>query len=172
MINTEKARNILDQLYTLPDVIENLISTTEEDAKKLAEQNKDVDLFYCMGSGLNYGLAYKLAMTMFMEGALKHACPEYSGEFRHGLIERVEKDVTVVFLKSNGGCDNITDKAITFCENLEVNCIVFDPDDYYEIDPLLSPFILIIPLEWFIYHLAIYNGEDPGSTRHIGKIRY
>ena len=31
---------------------------------------------------------------------------------------------------------------------------------------------LIVPLEWFIYHLSIYNNEDPGSTRHIGKIRY
>ena len=125
-----------------------------------------------MGSGLNFGLAYKLAMTMFMEGSLKHACPIYSGEFRHGLIERVEEGVTVVFLRSGDQPDEVTDRAIKFCENLRVNNIVFDLQEYSDIDPLLTPFVLIIPLEWFIYHLSIFNGEDPGSTRHIGKIRY
>ena len=138
---------------------------------KLAEQNKDVDLFYCMGGGVNFGLAYKLAMTMFMEGAIKHACPVYAGEFRHGLIERVEEGVTVVFLKSGEDYDKVTLRAMKFCEDLGVNNIIFDSKDFSDIDALLTPFSLIVPLEWFIYHLSIYNGEDPGSTRHIGKVR-
>lgn len=170
MIKSERTEKILEQLYQIPDVITELLETTEESSKQLANENKDVDIFYCMGDGLNFGLAYKLAMTMFMEGALKHACPVFSGEFRHGLIERVEKDVTVVFLKSED--DELTNKAIKFCQDLDVNCINFNSYDYYDADPLLAPFITIIPLEWFIYHLSIYNGEDPGSTRHIGKIRY
>ena len=163
---------MLNQLYQLPQTIEELIESTQEDAKQLASLNKDVDIFYCMGSGFNYGLAYKLAMTMFMEGAEKHACPLYSGEFRHGLIERVEKGVSVVFIKSNDEYDDITCKAINFCEGIEVNNIIFNLEDYADVDPLLTPFILLIPLEWFIYHLSIFNGLDPGSTRHIGKIRY
>ena len=172
MIKTDESKEILKQLYTIPNLVEELIETTEEESKKLAKSNKDVDLFYCMGSGLNFGLAYKLAMTMFMEGSLKHACPVYSGEFRHGLIERVEKGVTVVFLKSGDDFDDVTNKAINFCNDLGVNSIVFDLNDYSEIHPLLTPFVLISPLEWFIYYLSIYNYEDPGSTRHIGKIRY
>ena len=40
------------------------------------------------------------------------------------------------------------------------------------LDKLLSPFILVVPLEWFVYYLAHFNGEDPGATRHIGKVRY
>lgn len=172
MIDNQRAKDVLAQLDEVPKIMEKLIATTQEDAKKIAEENKDVDLFYCMGSGLNFGLAYKLAMTMFMEGALKHACPVYSGEFRHGLIERIEEGVTVVFLKSGDDWDEVTDRAINFCGDLKVNSIIFDIKDYYDIDPLLTPFVLIVPLEWFIYHLAIFNGEDPGSTRHIGKVRY
>lgn len=172
MIKTKESEEILTQLYTVPDLIEEAIETTEEKSKEIARINKDVDLFYCMGSGLNFGLAYKLAMTMFMEGALKHACPVYSGEFRHGLIERVEKGVTVVFLKAGNNFDDVTNRAIKFCEDLEVNSILFNLNDYADIHPLLTPFALIVPLEWFIYHLSIYNNEDPGSTRHIGKIRY
>ena len=86
--------------------------TTEEDNKKLAEEYKDEDIFYCLGSGPNFGLSFKLAMTMLMEGAIKHACPEYSAEFRHGLIERAEKDVPIIILRSDFESDEITDKAI------------------------------------------------------------
>ncbi len=172
MIDTPRAKQVLEQLYNVPDVIEKLLITTEEENKQLAQEYKDVDLFYCMGGGLNFGLAYKLAMTMFMEGSLKHACPVYSGEFRHGLIERVEKGVTVVFLKSGDEYDKVTLRAINFCKDLGVNTLIFDSENYSDMDVLLTPFALIVPLEWFIYHLSIFNGEDPGSTRHIGKVRY
>ena len=107
-----------------------------------------------------------------MEGAIKHACPEYSAEFRHGLIERAERGVPIIFLKSGFESDVITDKAIEFCEKLDLKSIIYELKDYADIDKLLSPFILVIPLEWFIYYLAHFNGEDPGATRHIGKVRY
>jgi len=164
--------NLLKQLSEMPDIIEELLKTTEYDNRLLAQDFKNEDIFYCLGSGPNFGLAYKLAMTMLMEGAIKHACPEYSAEFRHGLIERAEKDVPIIILKSEFESDEITDKAIEFCENLKLKSIIYELKDYADVDKLLSPFVLVIPLEWFVYYLAHYNGEDPGATRHIGKVRY
>ena len=172
VIGGKRSLKILKELEDLPDLLVSLINTTEDKSLEIAKENKDVDIFYCMGSGVNFGLAYKLAMTMFMEGALKHACPLYSGEFRHGLIERVEENVTVLFLKDSLEDDSVMDGAINICDELKVNSILFDLKEYSNVDPLLAPFILVIPLEWFIYHLADLTGEDPGSTRHIGKIRY
>ena len=163
---------LLSQLGEMPKMLEKLLLLTEDDNKALAEEFKDEDIFYCLGSGPNFGLAYKLAMTMLMEGAIKHACPEYSAEFRHGLIERVEKDVPIIILRSDFESDEITQKAIEFSENLELKSIIYDLKDYADVDKLLSPFILVIPLEWFVYYLAHFNGEDPGATRHIGKVRY
>ncbi len=168
----ENKTELLAQLAEMPKLIEKLLLLTEDENKELAEKYKGEDIFYCLGSGPNFGLAYKLAMTMLMEGAIKHACPEYSAEFRHGLIERAEKDVPVIFLKSDFESDEITQKAIDFCENLEAKSIIYNLNDYADVDKLLSPFILVIPLEWFIYYLAHFNGEDPGATRHIGKVRY
>ncbi len=169
----EKADEILDQLAAMPDLIENLLESTEEKNKKLAEELKDEDGFYCLGSGVNFGLAYKLAMTMLMEGAIKHACPLYSAEFRHGLIERAEKDVPLIFLDADLASDELTKIAINFSKNkLEAKTIIYNLKDYADINPLLAPFVLVIPLEWFVYYLAHFNGEDPGSTRHIGKVRY
>ncbi len=163
---------LLAELADMPKMLEKLLISTEDENKQLAHEFKDEDIFYCLGSGPNFGLAYKLAMTMLMEGAIKHACPEYSAEFRHGLIERAEKDVPIIILRSDFESDEITDKAIEFSKNLELKSIVYELEDYADVDKLLSPFILVIPLEWFVYYLAHFNGEDPGATRHIGKVRY
>ena len=163
---------LLAELADMPKMLEKLLISTEDENKQLAQEFKDEDIFYCLGSGPNFGLAYKLAMTMLMEGAIKHACPEYSAEFRHGLIERAEKDVPIIILRSDFESDEITDKAIEFSKNLELKSIIYELEDYADVDKLLSPFILVIPLEWFVYYLAHYNGEDPGATRHIGKVRY
>ena len=169
----EKADEILEQLAAIPDLIEELLVSTEEENKKLAEDLKDELIFYCLGSGVNYGLAYKLAMTMLMEGAIKHACPLYSSEYRHGLIERAEKDVPLIFLDANLEGDELTKIAIRNSrDELSAKAIVYNLEDYADINPLLAPFVLVIPLEWFVYYLAHFNGEDPGSTRHIGKVRY
>jgi glucosamine--fructose-6-phosphate aminotransferase (isomerizing) len=168
----EYKTELLAELVDMPKMLEKLLISTEDENKQLAHEFKDEDIFYCLGSGPNFGLAYKLAMTMLMEGAIKHACPEYSAEFRHGLIERAEKDVPIIILRSDFESDEITDKAIEFSKNLELKSIIYELEDYANVDKLLSPFILVIPLEWFVYYLAHFNGEDPGATRHIGKVRY
>ncbi len=170
----ENKGKLLDDLKNIPYLLDELLESTHDESKKLAELFKDEEIFYCLGSGCNFGLSYKLAMTMFMEGAIKHACPLYSAEFRHGLIERAEKGVPAVFLNSGFESDVITDKAIAFSEKLEMNLIIYNLSDYVDddFDKLLSPFVFIAPLEWFIYYLAHFNNEDPGSTRHIGKVRY
>ena len=163
---------VLSDIEKLPAITEDLIKKTEDEGREIAEKFKDDDIFYCMGSGPNYGLAYKLAMTMFMEGALKHACPLYSGEFRHGLIERAEKGVPIVFLNADYPGDEMTHKSIEFGEKIGVKPIIYNLKDYSDMNNLMSPFALVVPLEWFIYYLAHFNGEDPGATRHIGKVRY
>jgi glucosamine--fructose-6-phosphate aminotransferase (isomerizing) len=159
---------VINDLNKLPKISQSIIKDTEEANRIHADKFKDFDFYYCIGSGPNYGLAYKLAMTMFMEGALKNACPLY----RHGLIERAEENVPLIFLDANYPGDELTQKSLDFSEKIGANSLIYKMQDYSDLNSLLSPFILVIPLEWFIYYLAHYNGEDPGSTRHIGKVRY
>ncbi|MBX7075728.1 MAG: SIS domain-containing protein [Methanobacteriaceae archaeon] len=168
----EKKDEIIKELNEIPDLIEELLKSTEEENKILAEKYKNEDIFYCLGGGPNFGLAYKLSMTMLMEGAIKHACPLYAAEFRHGLIERAEKDVPLIFLEAGYPVDELTEKAINFSKKLECKTIIYRLKDYANINNLLAPLVLVVPLEWFVYYLAHFNGEDPGSTRHIGKVRY
>ena len=164
--------DIVDELLTLPDILEDLIEKTHDEYKNLAEEYKDESMFYCLGAGPNYGLAYKTAMTIFMEGSNIDACPEYSSEFRHGLIERAEEGVSIIFLDSDFESDIITKKSIKFCQSIGVNCIILNLDDFADVNKILSPFILLIPLEWFGCYLAHYKNIDPGVARHIGILPY
>jgi len=160
------------KLKELPAICQSLLTKVEEECKRAAIKFRDTKGFYVIASGVNYGLAYKVAMTMLMEGCYLHGCPVYAGEFRHGLIEKVEKGVDTMFLKSGLPSDEITNKALEFCERIGARTLVFDADRYYKFDSIFGPFILIIPLEWFIYYLALEKGVDPAATRHIGKVRY
>ena len=97
--------------------------------------------------------------------------PQQSG-FEICKSVRKTSDVPIIFLRSGFESDEITDKAIEFSKNLELKSVVYNLEDYADINPLLSPLIFVVPLEWFVYYLAHFNGEDPGATRHIGKVRY
>ena len=147
----------MKDLKEIPLIIDQLIKNTREDNKILAKEFKDENIFYCMGSGPNYGLAYKIAITMLMEGSLKHVCPLYSGEFRHGLIERIEENIPILFLDAGFPGDELTNKSIDFSNEIGAKTITFKMEDYSNIHPLLAPFILVIPVEWFIYYLSHYN---------------
>lgn len=50
-------------------------------------------------------------------------------------------------------------RPLTFVKT-QTKLMLFDLKDYADVDKLLSPFILVIPLEWFVYYLAHFNGED------------
>ena len=145
MDDSKASHDVLTDLEKIPNVVEGLLKATEQDNRILAENYKDQEIFYCLGSGPNYGLAYKLAMTMFMEGALKHACPLYSGEFRHGLIERAEKNVPLLFLDAGYQGDELTRKSIQFGEKIGTHNIIYRMQDYSNLNPLLSPFVLAVP---------------------------
>ena len=90
----------------------------------------------------------------------------------NGLIEQSEKYVNNIIFDFYFTSDEITRKAIDFSNNLEAKVIVFNLKDFADVNKLLSPLIFVVPLEWFIYYLAHFNDEDPGATRHIGKVRY
>ena len=55
MEGSEESKKILKDLERIPAITAELIKTTEEENRILAESFKDEDIFYCMGSGPNFG---------------------------------------------------------------------------------------------------------------------
>jgi len=91
--------DLLDQLFSLPEVGNRLMDQYEPLAKETGE-NLAFDRFYFLGSGTNYGLACEVNLKM-KEMTLTHSEPFYFMEFRHGPMSMVNENTVIVGLLSD-----------------------------------------------------------------------
>jgi glucosamine--fructose-6-phosphate aminotransferase (isomerizing) len=156
-------------LDALVPKLRNLIAGEESRAERVAEGLKNQEIIYVLSAGPNYGLAYKLALTELTENAWVHGIAQYTTEFGHGIVERMEKGLPVIFLL---GTDNSREdllRDLKSCKKLGATTIVWDAKDYPPTNPYLTPIYLSVPTEWFVYHLALMRGKDPASRRYMGS---
>jgi len=163
----ERLKRDIDELIPR---LRNIIVQAEPDAEKLAKQFKDEQLFYVISAGPNYGLAYKLAMTELTENAWRHAVVQYSTESRHGIVEKIEKGLPVIFLVGTDNSRVDLLRELDTCIKLGARTIVWDAAEFPSTDPFLAPLYLSIPTEWFVYHLALKNGKMPSERRFMGSV--
>jgi fructoselysine 6-phosphate deglycase len=149
---------------------------TQAPARESAATVGDVDVFYVVGSGPNYGLGYKLALSVIIENLWKDAVPVDAGEFYHGPIEIVPRAGAAgdkrAFLHLVGTDPSraVSEQAIAFCRKLGARQLIFDAADYPEFGELFAPFALFVPTEWWVMHMAAQKGHDVDERRWMGKI--
>lgn len=146
-----------------------VISEEESTTRQLAQHFRNESIFYVISAGPTYGVAYKLAMTEFTENAWLHGLVQYSTEFRHGIVEKMEADLPVVFLIGSDDSQKDIRRELETCRKLKVKTIVWDARDFPNTDEYLAPFYLSIPANWFVYHLALLKGKAPSSRRYMGS---
>ena len=162
----EITEGLKDIIIKLPEIIER-----EEDAtRKIAESVKDEQLFYVISSGPTFGVAYKLAMTEITENAWAHGIVQYAGEFRHGIVEQMQKGLPVIFIVGTDPSQVDLRRELETCKALGAHTIVWDAKDFPKTDQFLTPFYLAIPTEWFVYHLSLLRGKLPSSRRYMGSV--
>ena len=150
---------ILRDLYNVPNLLKKQYQEEKEPAKKLAEQFKDESIFYTLGSGVLYGLAYKFGLTVFMENMRVHGSFMNAVEFRHGPAEMLDRErASFVVLLGNDESRAVVSRVIELLRSQEVPLIVYDMAKYQDIHPLLAPFALMIPLQWFAVYSAFMRG--------------
>ena len=183
-VSPDEARPHLEALTQLPMLLEQVLKCepiTEEIAKRFY-QRKD---FLYLGRGINYPIA--------LEGALKlkeisyiHAEGYPAGEMKHGPIALIDEDMPVVAIaphdavfekmvgniqeaKARGGAvialtteghdamDQLLDPAHDF--------LITVPDSH----PLLTPILMVVPLQLLSYHIAVRRGCDVDQPRNLAK---
>ena len=179
--NENVYNQIIDSLNKLQGFSTKLL-TKEEQMKKIAEKYKDVNSFFFLGRGLSYPTA--------MEGSLKlkeisyiHGEGYAAGEFRHGPIALVEKNVPVVVVipkdedydKSLNNLKTVKSYdadiiAIASADDRDVQDIV---DEFVamdeEIDTIISPLTYIIPLQLLAFHISLAKGLNPDEPKNLNK---
>ena len=181
----EAARPHLDALTQLPLLLEQTLKCepqTEEIAKRFYQRS---DFLY-LGRGINYPIA--------LEGALKlkeisyiHAEGYPAGEMKHGPIALIDEQMPVVTIaphdhvfekmigniqeaKARGGSViALTDRRATtgFSELLDPaqDFLITVPESH----PLLTPVLMVVPLQLLAYHIAVRRGCDVDQPRNLAK---
>lgn len=150
---------IIRDLYQLPEMLSRQYQEEKEPAKNLAEQFKKEKVFYTLGSGVLYGLAYKFGLTVFMENMRVHGSCLNAVEFRHGPVEMLDREKPAfVVLLGNDESRAVVSRVIELLKSQDVPLIVYDMAKYQDIHPLLAPFVLMIPLQWFAVYSAFMRG--------------
>jgi len=178
------AKPHIEALSQLPLLIEHTLrceSVTEEIAKRFYQRS---DFLY-LGRGINYPIA--------LEGALKlkeisyiHAEGYPAGEMKHGPIALIDEKMPVVTIAPH---DHVFEKMIgniqeakarggsviaLTTEGHESIRSLLDPAldfliEVPETHPLLTPVLMVVPLQLLAYHIAIRRGCDVDQPRNLAK---
>jgi fructoselysine-6-P-deglycase FrlB-like protein len=150
---------IIQGLYALPPFLSKQYVEEESPARKLAEEFQNERLFYTLGNGPLYGLAYKFGLTVFMENMRVNGSFIEATEFRHGPVEMFDREKpAMVVLMGTDESRPVVERVRQLCEMNGAHLLVYDMARYPEVHPMLAPFVLMIPLQWFAVWSALMRG--------------
>jgi glucosamine--fructose-6-phosphate aminotransferase (isomerizing) len=174
------ALDFVKHLYHVPAQMERLLSDDApiEQLARAFQQHRD---FLYLGRGVNYPIA--------LEGALKlkeisyiHAEGYPAGEMKHGPIALIDESMPVVALAPH---DAVFEKMLSNIEEVRARSgIVIAVTDREDADlehradsvlrvppthDLLSPLLMVIPLQLLAYHIALLRGCDVDQPRNLAK---
>jgi fructoselysine 6-phosphate deglycase len=153
------AQDVIDGLLSLSPLLSIQYIDEEFQARRYAEEFSKEKLFYVLGTGPLYGLAYKFGLTVFMENMRVHGSFIDTPEFRHGPVEMLERENPVmVVLKGTDKTREMVDRVAKSAQNNGARLLIYDLANYSGVHSLLAPFVLMIPLQWFAVYSALLRG--------------
>ena len=180
----DAVRAHLEDLNHLPRLLEQTLKCEEviQDVARRFHAHRD---FLYLGRGINYPIA--------LEGALKlkeisyiHAEGYPAGEMKHGPIALIDEEMPVVALMPSGPlfekmASNLQQAktrggaiiAVTDCSPDDVAPLIDPSRDAIitvpSAPPLLSPIVMVVPLQLLAYHIAVRRGCDIDQPRNLAK---
>jgi glucosamine--fructose-6-phosphate aminotransferase (isomerizing) len=184
-LTPDEARPHLEALTQLPLLLEQTLSSAESVTEEIAKRFYQRSDFLFLGRGINYPIA--------LEGALKlkeisyiHAEGYPAGEMKHGPIALIDEHMPVVTIAPD---DHVFEKMIgniqeakarggsviaLTTEGHEAIKQLLDPAQDFLITvpkshPLLTPVLMVVPLQLLSYHIAVRRGCDVDQPRNLAK---
>lgn len=154
-----EAESALAGFESLPTILGRVFREAQKSAEVQARSFLSSNLLYVLAAGPNYGLGYKFALTVFMENIRVNGSIIEATEFRQGPVEALERQrLDVVALLGTDESRGLTERAVDFAKRNGARVAVFDVAAYADVHPLLAPFVLLVPLEWFTVYSALLRG--------------
>jgi glucosamine--fructose-6-phosphate aminotransferase (isomerizing) len=179
-MNDERLLELIGHLYHVPAQMERYLAD-EAPIQELAKKFQHHRDFLYLGRGVSYPIA--------LEGALKlkeisyiHAEGYPAGEMKHGPIALIDEDMPVVAVAPHDGVhekmlSNIEEvkarSGIVIAVTDEENAALAAKADHVIAVPktheLLSPMLMVLPLQLLAYHIALLRGCDVDQPRNLAK---
>jgi glucosamine--fructose-6-phosphate aminotransferase (isomerizing) len=176
----ESRLEVMEELQRLPHKIERILGRTAA-LEDLAKRFMSFSHFLFLGRWVNFPVA--------LEGALKlkeisyiHAEAYAGGEMKHGPIALIDEKMPTLAVVPR---DRVYEKMLGNIAEIKARSgyvlAVADEDDKTigeQVDtvipipsthPLLTPFLSVVPLQLFAYHIAAKRGADVDQPRNLAK---
>ncbi len=154
-----EAEAALAVLPNLAPLIGRAYREGEQPARAAAERFLSATSLTVLAAGPLFGLGYKFALTVFMENIRVQGSIIESAEFRHGPVEALERQrLDVVALLGTDESREMTLRAVRTAEANGARVLTIDAADHPGLHPLLAPFVLLVPLQWFTVYSALLRG--------------
>ena len=179
-LSAEEGRRHLEGLTRVPAQIEAILQGDPRIEEMSRRFFKSSDFLF-LGRGINYPIA--------LEGALKlkeisyiHAEGYPAGEMKHGPIALIDEKMPVVTLvaddhvyeKMLGNIEEVKARegiiiaiAVETCPGIDrkADCVFRIPAGHQ----LLTPILMVVPLQLLAYHIALRRGCDVDQPRNLAK---
>ena len=179
-IDEAEIRKHLQHLAELPNLVGKVL-TDGEQYQTLAQKYFRRQDFLYIGRGINYPIA--------LEGALKlkeisyiHAEGYPAGEMKHGPIALIDENMPVVAVVAR---DVVRSKMLSNIEQVKArggiviavasegdNEVASKADHMITVpitSPLLTPVLMVLPLQLLAYHIGVRRGCDVDQPRNLAK---
>ena len=157
-LGNSKVDSLIKGLNKIPAVLQRQYLEEKATALEFAEKFRGQEMIYTLGTGPLCGLAYKFGLTVFMENMRVNGSFIETAEFRHGPAEIFDRHKPAfVVLMGTDASRPISERVVKLIEQKNSPLLIFDAKKY-RVDPLLEPFVLIIPLQWFAIYSAYIRG--------------
>jgi len=179
-IDCEAGRALQATLLKLPFLLEEVLQLDGE-IERIAQKYHAATDFLYLGRGTSYPVA--------LEGALKlkeisyiHAEGYPAGEMKHGPIALIDENLPVVVLaprtahyeKTLANIEEVvarSGRVIAICTRGDegLRHLAEEVIEIPEVDELLLPILLTLPLQLLAYHVAVLKGTDVDQPRNLAK---
>jgi len=179
-LEESEMQGVIRDLYHIPAQMERFLGD-ESAIVELAKTFQNHRDFLYLGRGVNYPIA--------LEGALKlkeisyiHAEGYPAGEMKHGPIALIDEEMPVVAVAPH---DSVFEKMLSNIEEVKARSGIVlavtdgeDPDLAARADAvlqvprtheLLSPMLMVLPMQLLAYHIALLRGCDVDQPRNLAK---
>lgn len=179
-LNPVEASRLAYGLLKLPYEVERVLER-DGDVKAAAERFCGYDDFLFLGRGFSYPIALEGALKL-KEISYVHAEAYAAGEMKHGPIALLEPNVPVMVVIPK---DGLYEKTLSNVQEARARkspivAVASDGDDLIDqmadwviriprCEECFSPFISVIPLQQFAYHVAQLRGCEIDQPRNLAK---